>query len=177
MVKTVFLTGIPGVGKTTAIKRVVLALREKGLIVGGMVTSEVREKGRRIGFEIIDLLTGRKGFLATLHGSGPRLGKYVVNLRDLVEVGVNAIREALEKADVIVIDEVGPMELFSEEFKKAVKEALKSGKPLIGTIHYKARDPLIEAIKRNSNVKIFEVTLENRNNLPETITKALDISG
>lgn len=174
MVKKVFLTGTPGIGKTTAIKKVVLALKERGLIVGGMITSEVREKGKRIGFEVTDLLTGKKSFLATLHGSGPKLGKYVVNLKGLVEVGVNAIKEALEKADVIVVDEVGPMELFSREFKSIIEEALKSGKPLLGTIHYKVKDSLIEAIKKNPNIKIFEVTLKNRDDIPKIITKTFN---
>ncbi|RLI05132.1 hypothetical protein DRO26_03085 [Candidatus Bathyarchaeota archaeon] len=173
MGKAVFLTGKPGIGKTTVLKRVVLALKEKGYNVGGMITSEVREKGERIGFEITDLLTGQKGFLAKLHGEGPRLGKYRVNLKDLVDVGVNAVKLALEKSDIVVVDEVGPMELFSEEFKRVVDEALKSDKPLIGVIHYRAKDPLIEKVKKSKNVTVLEVTIENRDNLPKTVVEIL----
>ncbi|RLG92544.1 MAG: hypothetical protein DRO36_01175 [Candidatus Hecatellales archaeon] len=173
MVKKVFLTGVPGVGKTTVIKRVVSALKDRGMVVGGMLTFEVRKEGKRIGFEVIDVLTGKKGFLATLQGSGPKLGKYVVNLKDLVEVGVEAIRRALREADVVVVDEVGPMELFSNEFRETVKTALDNIKPLLGTVHYRARDTLIDSIKKNPNVKIFEVTFKNRDNLPEKLVRLL----
>lgn len=176
MNRIIFLTGRPGIGKTTALKNIVSILREKGYVVGGIITSEVREAGRRIGFEITNLMNNRKGWLANLHGVGPRLGKYRVNLKDLVDVGVNALEEAIKEADVIVIDEIGPMELFSEEFKKVVEKALESGKPLVGTIHFRAKDPLIEKIRKNKNVKILEVTLENRRFLHWRVAELLGLT-
>ncbi len=137
-------------------------LKRRGFKIGGMATREVRERGVRVGFEIIDLATGEKGILAWVGGgSGPRVGKYLVNLRDLDGVGVKAVRRALSEADVVFVDEVGPMELYSEEFRSAVREAAGSGKPLIATVHYRARDRLISELKTAAS-RLFEVNTATR---------------
>lgn len=172
MTRKVFLTGKPGVGKTTIVERVVSMLRSKGFKIGGMVTFEVREGGVRKGFMVTDILTGKKGVLAWVGGSGPKIGKYTVNLKDLEEIGVNAIKLALADADIVVVDEVGPMELFSDNFRSITKALIKADKPVIGVVHYKVKDPLIESIKKNPDVKVFEVSVENREFLPK---KVLDI--
>jgi len=147
--------------------RAIEELRRSGVVVGGMVSREVREGGRRVGFEILDLATGRKGWLAHVNQpTGPRLGRYRVNLADLEGVGVGAIEEAIERADVVAIDEVGPMELFSHRFVEAVRRALASPKPVLGTIHYRARGPLLDEIRRSEHVEIITVSLQNRGRLP-----------
>jgi nucleoside-triphosphatase len=141
---------------------------------GGMISQEVRERGTRVGFKLIDIATGKEGWLAHIRQpAGPRISKYRVNLHDLNEVGVRAIENALEVADIIIIDEVGPMELFSDKFKDSVMKSIKSEKPLLGTIHWKARDPLIDFIKASKNVKIYEVTFRNREILPRLIFETL----
>jgi len=173
-VRAIFLTGRPGVGKTTALLKAVELLKAEGARVGGMVSREVREGGVRVGFEIIDLATGRRGWLAHVRQrEGPRLGKYRVNLRDLEEVGVGAILSAIEEADLIVIDEVGPMELFSPKFVEAVRRALACGKPVLGTIHYRARGPLLDEVRRSPFVRIITVDLSNRDELPERVAAEL----
>ncbi|MEM3736752.1 MAG: NTPase [Candidatus Bathyarchaeia archaeon] len=170
MKKLIFLTGHPGVGKTTALRRAINLLTERGLRVGGMVSSEIREGGRRVGFEVIDISTSRRGILAQVYkGVGPRFGRYTVNIADLVAVGVNAIKRAVNTADIIVVDEVGPMELLSPEFREAVKKAVDSGKVVVGTLHHNARGDLIDWIRSNLASKIIEVTLANREGLPRAI--------
>lgn len=162
----IFLTGQPGVGKTNVLLRAVDVLRAKKYKIGGMISREVREQGVRVGFEIVNLGTGEKGWLAHVNQrTGPRIGKYRVNMRDLNTIGAGSILNALKAADIIAVDEVGPMELFSHEFKEAVTKAMKSKKPLIGTIHYRARDPLINAVKAQEDAEILEVTHENRGRL------------
>jgi len=172
--RAVFLTGRPGIGKTTVLMKVVEALRREGLKVGGMVSREVRERGVRVGFEVIDLATGQKGWLAHVRQpEGPRLGKYRVNLKDLEEVGVRAIERAVEEADVVVIDEVGPMELFSGRFVDAVRRALRSGKPVLGTIHMRARGPLLDEIRHGGLAEVITVSLRNRDSLHELVLAKL----
>ncbi len=172
--RILFITGRPGVGKTSVLLRVVRELKNRGKKIGGMVSREVREGGRRVGFEIISLQNGRKGWLAHINQpTGPRVSKYRVNLEDLDLIGVKSILEASEKADIIVIDEVGPMELFSRRFREAVTQALRSGKIIIGTIHFKARDPLIEDIKSREDAEVLEVTEGNRANLHKLIISRL----
>ena len=80
------LTGSPGVGKTSVLLRIVESLKAKGYSVGGMVSREVRVGRDRVGFEILDLNTGRKGWLAHVaQKQGPQVGRYRVNLEDLEE--------------------------------------------------------------------------------------------
>jgi nucleoside-triphosphatase len=166
------LTGNPGVGKTTVLAKAVNALKEKGYSVGGMISREVRESGTRVGFEILDLNSGGRGWLAHINQkTGPRVGKYRVNMEDLNAVGAKAVTNAVEKCDITAIDEIGPMELFSEKFKEATQKALNSRKSVLAIIHWKARDKLISEAKNREDSEIFKVTYENRDELPKTITE------
>ena len=179
MSRILLLTGKPGIGKTTVIQRAVAELVGRGFKVGGMMTREVREKGTRIGFEVENLSTKHRGWLAHINQpSGPRISKYRVNLKDLEEIGARAILNAVTQADIIVIDEIGPMELFSKAFRDSVMKALQSGKAVLGTIHYRARGSFIEDIRRRGDVEIIEVTYENRDRLPNLIIeKIVDVLG
>jgi nucleoside-triphosphatase len=170
--RVLLLSGNPGVGKTTVLTKTVDALKVKGYSVGGMISREAREGNVRVGFEIIDLTNSKHGWLAHVNQkTGPRVGKYLVNLEDLDHVGAQAITEAVEKCDVITIDEIGPMELFSQKFKQALKQALESQKLVLAVVHGKARDPLINEVKQRGDVEIFTVTSANRENLPEMLKK------
>ena len=98
-----------------------------------MISRELREHGVRVGFEIVDVTTGQKGWLAHVNQPiGPSISKYRVNMNDLNRIGAAAILKAVEEADVIVVDEIGPMELFSTPFKEAVRRGMESEKPMIG---------------------------------------------
>lgn len=164
--RLIFLTGRPGVGKTSVLLRAVDILKAKEYEIGGMVSREALERGVRVGFEIVDFGTERKGWLAHVkQPTGPRVSKYRVNLSDLDTIGASSILNAVENADIIVIDEIGPMELFSSDFKDAIMKALESRKMMIGTIHYMTRDPLINALKAHKDAEILEVTPENRGSL------------
>ena len=164
--RLIFLTGRSGVGKTSVLLRAVDILKAEGCSIGGMIGREVRERGVRVGFEIVDLATGGKGWLAHVNQpTGPRVSKYRVNLSDLNTIGVASILNAIESTDVIIIDEIGPMELFSSDFKEAVMRAIKSKKPMIGTIHFRAHDPLINTVRAREDAEILEVTRGNRRRL------------
>jgi nucleoside-triphosphatase len=166
------LTGAPGVGKTTVLIKTTEALKTQGVSVGGMISREAREGNARIGFEIVDLTNNKHGWLAHVNQrSGPQVGKYHVNLQDLGNIGAKAIMEAAEKCAVVAIDEIGPMELFSQRFKQAVKQALDSEKLVLAVVHAKARDPLINEAKQREDAEIFTVTLANRDGLPEKLRK------
>ena len=165
MKRLFFITGSPGIGKTTVLLRTVENLEKDGGKIGGMISREVREEGNRVGFEILDFETKKRGWLARVNQpSGPQVGKYRVNLNDLEAVGAGAIRNAVARAQVIIIDEVGPMELHSLAFKEAVVQALGSDKPVLGVVHQRARDPLIDLIRRRTDAEISEVTCANREN-------------
>ncbi|MBN1245397.1 NTPase [Candidatus Bathyarchaeota archaeon] len=170
--RVLLLTGNPGTGKTTVLMKAVSTLKEKGYCVGGMISREAREGGTRVGFEILDLSSGRRGWLAHVNQkAGPQVGKYRVNKEDLDFIGAKAIADAVEKCAVIAIDEIGPMELFSEKFKEAVRKALESRKPVLAVVHWKAKDRLISEAKRREDSETLTVTQENRDKMPETIAQ------
>jgi nucleoside-triphosphatase len=168
--RLLLLTGSPGIGKTTVLLRVADALKAEGYRVGGMISREVRSSGTRVGFEILDLSSSKTGWLAHVsQQKGPQVGRYRVNVQDLDRIGVEAIVRAVESLDVVVIDEVGPMELFSANFQEAVKRAVDSVKLVIGVVHWKARCSLIDEVKARADAEVYVVTLENRDKLHEVV--------
>jgi len=175
----IFLTGDPGVGKTTAIRQIMVDLEQRGLRVGGMISGEIRESGRRVGFQLEDVATHKIGVLAhvTERSPGsPAVGSYGVNLSDLESIGSAAIRRAITNADLVVVDEIGPMELKSEEFVLAIKAALESTKHFLGTLHKRSSHPLVSSIRSNSNYRVIEVTHMNREKIPVEVLGELSIS-
>ncbi|MEM2995265.1 MAG: NTPase [Candidatus Bathyarchaeia archaeon] len=172
--RLLFITGVPGIGKTTVLLKTVKSLKALEYSVGGMISREVRKGGMRVGFEILDLAAEKSGWLAHVnHKAGPKVGKYGVNIEDLNRVGVSAILHAIENCDVVAIDEVGPMELYSEKFREAVWKAVESSKLVIGTIHWKAKDKLIDMVKTREDAEIFTVTYENRDRLHQSIIERI----
>ena len=168
------ITGLPGSGKTLALLKVVEMLEGAGKKVGGMITEPIVKKNGRVGFSIVDWGSKGKGTLAHLDiESKTMVGPYGVDISALETVGVTAIDGANDKADVIIIDEVGKMEVESERFVDAVKRALDSSKPLLLTLHKKSRNPLLQDIRRRDDIRILEVTPVNRNLLPYKIIKLL----
>ncbi len=170
--RLIFVTGKPGIGKTSVLLRTVDALKSKNYRIGGMISREVREGGLRVGFEILDVCTGQRGWLAHVNQpTGPRVSKYRVNLRDLNAIGAASIRSAMESDDVIAVDEIGPMELSSQTFREAVLAAVESRKPLLGTIHYGLSDQIINLVRARDDSEILEVTHENRAKLHKTVAE------
>ena len=165
------ITGMPGCGKTTLCDRVIESI--KGVCkVGGILSTEIKEGGSRKGFKIVDILTEREGILAHINQKvGPRVGKYRVNLNDLDEVGASAISDAVEKCDVVVIDEIGPMELCSNRFIEVVNDAFESDKCIIATIHFRSKHPVVENLKRREDVAIYTLDENNRDEMPNTIVE------
>jgi nucleoside-triphosphatase len=140
--------------------------------VGGVLTREIRSHGEREGFRLIDVHTEESAILAGVTKIiGPRIGKYRVNLKALSELGAKALLTGAQTSDLVVCDEVGPMELLSPEFKKAIRSAiLEDSKPCICVVHKRFAEPLIEEIRSSKDSKEFEVTFENRNELPDQIS-------
>lgn len=172
--RVLLLTGNPSVGKTTVLLKTINALKEKGYCVGGMISREAREKGMRVGFEIMDFNSGKSGWLAHVkQKSGPQVGKYRVNRENLDHIGSLAITYAVANCDIIAIDEIGPMELFSEKFKESTRKALESRKPVLAIVHWKAKNKLINEAKKREDSETFRVTQENRNKMPDLLLSAL----
>ncbi len=168
------ITGLPGAGKTQALLKVIEMLEADGRKVGGMITEPIMKRGHREGFYVMDWASKeRKVFASKDIVSKVTVGRYGVDVTALDDVGVKALQHATANCDVIVIDEVGKMEVESDGFVKAVKDALDADKPLLLTLHKKSRNPLLQDIRRRDDIRILEVTQVNRNLLPYKIVKLL----
>jgi nucleoside-triphosphatase len=157
MKQVYLLTGRPGTGKTSLIKQV--AAQVKGQ-AGGFYTEEIRSQGVREGFRLVTL-GGETAILAHVKiRSQHRVGKYGVDIETLDKVGVPALEQAAQHCDLVVVDEIGKMELFSPRFREAVSQVIASGKKVLGTIMLNP-NPIADAIKRQPNVNLLTVTREN----------------
>ena len=158
MKQVLLLTGRPGTGKTRLIKEAIAGMGSKA---GGFYTEEMRSSaGTRLGFRLVTL-DGQSATLAHVKIHSPYLvSKYGVDIDNLDKVGVAALRQAAQQCNLIVVDEIGKMELFSAEFKKAVLEIIDSGKRVLGTIMLNSH-PWADAIKRRPQVDLLPVTGAN----------------
>lgn len=173
-ITTWIVTGEPGAGKSTLVNKVINQVRSAGYTVGGITTNDIRSHGERTGFELLDLTSLRKGVLASRDlRVGPKMGAYRVNLIDLSEIASKAIIQAISKADLIVCDELGPMELLSPEFRRSVKAMIGSKKPILCSIHKRINDPLVVDVRSMPKSVIFEVTNDNRDVLVDEITNSI----
>ena len=164
------LEGRPAAGKSTIAGRLAELLRAGGASVSGFITTEVREGGRRVGFSI-ETFAGKQGMLAHVDLSGPpRVGKYGVDLEMLERIGVPALRP--RKGGVVIVDELGKMELASELFREAVVELFDDPGTVIATVQ-RARHPLTDALKRRRDVETLQVTHKNRDLLPKRLAESL----
>lgn len=169
MKPALLLTGAPGTGKTTIIRE---ALAEAKVKAGGFYTQEIRQQGARQGFEIVTL-KGERAVLAHISVHSPfRVSKYGVDISSLEQVGISALRQAVRECDIVVIDEIGKMELFSSAFREAVLEALSSGKRVLGTIMLPSH-PWADQIKSRPEVELIQVTRENRHLVQEKVVRWL----
>ena len=168
------ITGLPGSGKTQTLLRIIQLLEEEGVTVGGMVTEPIVERHRRTGFQITNWLTKEHAVFAH-EGLKSRIrsGRFGVSLPALEDLGVRSLKDARESADVIVIDEVGKMEVESELFTQAVVESLDANKSIVMTLHKKSRNPLLQDIRRRDELRLLEVTPVNKNLLAFKIVRLL----
>jgi nucleoside-triphosphatase len=163
------LTGHPGVGKTTIIKKLLDKLK---LPAGGFFTEEIREDDMRKGFAVVTL-SGFKGVLAHRNfKSRYKVGSYGVGVYTLNRIGVKEIEMCLMEKKVIIIDEIGKMELLSPQFQSVVEKALNADNPVLGTITL-SRHPFAQKVKERQDVKVMEVTKENRDEVLVALTKDL----
>ena len=165
----ILVTGRPGVGKTTLILKVTRLLT---LDVAGFYTQEVRREGRRVGFELCTF-DGKKGLLAHFDiRSRFRVGRYGVHLQPLEELGVSAIETGIQRGSLIVVDEIGRMELYSASFRDVVIEALNADVGLLATVGPQPI-PFLQRIKCRTDCEVLQVTTETRDAIAGDIISRL----
>ena len=134
MPQNYFVTGMPRSGKTTLLRRIAKRLREQGLRVGGFTSPEEKTHGTRTGFYVQDINSGKTAQLADINTDGPKVSKYHVNVKAFEGIALPVLTR-FKDYDVIIIDEIGMMELKSQQFSDMLDALLESGTPLIASLH------------------------------------------
>ena len=123
----------------------------------GFLTRELRERGERVGFTL-ETLDGRRGMLAHVSvRGGPRVGRYGVTHDDLERLAIPALRA---HADVVVVDELGKMELTSAGVPRCRNRtagppdrARRNGTRPTRSVHRRAQTP---AVARSPAIDLVE---------------------
>jgi len=171
MKKNLLITGRPGCGKTTLIKEIIKLYPDK---FGGFYTEEIREKGKRKGFKVCPLY-GKESIFADVNYESPfKVGKYGVNIKNFENTGVEAIRRAIGTSKIIVVDEIGKMELFSEKFKRELIKALDSKQKVLATITLSNLE-FVNKIKKRDDCDVLFLSRENFDLILNNIKKWISI--
>lgn len=163
MKNKLLLTGKPQVGKTAIIQNVLTHVNVDSLTIGGFYTREIRENGNRVGFNVETILSKEKGILAHVDfNSSFRVGKYGVNKYAFEKIMLKELNICTKnKVDLIIIDEIGKMEIISDVFCKKILEILNGSIPVFGVVK-KAKEKFLDIIYNLQNIEIIEVKISNR---------------
>ena len=160
----IIITGTSGSGKSTLALSLMTELRLKSKWVAGILTPEIIKKKERAGFRIIDISSDETKVLASIEVKGPKVGKYHVDLKELDYI-TQKFMDHVESADVIIIDEIGKMEMLSEKFRNMVEKIFTIEKPVIAVVN-------MEMMKQYSGTgDVF--TIDEKSNIGKITEKIL----
>ncbi len=169
--RALLLTGRPGVGKTTVVRRVAEALPRFRL--GGFYTEEVRERGRRRGFRAVTFDGWTRAIADVDHPGPTRVGRYGVDVA-AVDALVARTLAAPADVDLLLIDEVGKMECCSAAFVAAVRRLLASPTPMVVTVAERGGG-FVGEVRGLGGAGIWTVTRGNRDALPGRVVEWLGL--
>ncbi|MFX0039942.1 MAG: NTPase [Promethearchaeota archaeon] len=172
MDEKILINGPPRCGKSTLISRLIKYYSvEKSYKVYGFLTPEVREKGNRIGFDIVDIASGKRSQLARVGDFKMkyRVGKYNVFVEKFENYLKNALDLEKKSIDLIIIDEIGKMELFSSKFQDFIKKIFSSHTSILATIGLKLNHPLKNYLLNLSSIQVLNLDRQNYQSIFEKV--------
>jgi nucleoside-triphosphatase THEP1 len=162
MPQNFFITGLPKTGKTTLLRTIIKELRDMGISVGGFISPEEKHAGKRTGFLVQDIESGKTGMLADVDADGPKVSKYHVDIGSFETIAMMSLSD-FERYDAIVIDEIGYMECKSSVFLDALDRILDSKTVLIASLHEDMVD------RYSAFGKVYEIGETNRQSIYKEI--------
>lgn len=170
----ILIIGPPKCGKSTLIEKLISYFKQKRIEIHGFITPEVRENQKRIGFDVrniyseTDYKLARKGNYDTKYN----LGSYSVFIKEFEEMLDDFQKEEKSEEDLIIIDEIGKMELFSHKFQNLIKELFSSSFPIIATIGLNLKHDLKEELLKNPDMTLLRLNRNNQEKVFEKIIKS-----
>lgn len=164
MNRKILITGPPRCGKSTLISKLIkYYTNEKNYVIYGFLTPEIREHGNRIGFDIVDIYSGEKSQLARVGNfkTKYKVGKYNVFIEEFDKYLDNTLVLEGKTADLIIIDEIGKMELFSKKFQDFIKRIFASNIAILATIGLKLKHPIKNYLLHLPNVQLLNLNRQN----------------
>ena len=159
----ILITGPPRSGKSTLISKLIEHYSKKQISVYGFSTPEVREGRRRIGFDIEEISSKEREKLARVDSTNSeyRLGKYSVYVKRFEDIISKLESIRIQEEDLIIIDEIGKMELFSIKFQKYIKTIFSLNLPIIATIGLTLKHPIKDYLLQLPDINLFNLNHEN----------------
>ena len=170
----ILLEGRPGVGKTTAIRRLAALVHNRDIV--GFTTEEIRQGSARVGFAL-ETAAGNRAVLAHVDFPGPpKVGRYGVDLGVMDRLALPELMAASADpvpGQLVLIDELGRMELASASFREAVRSVFEAGIDVVATVHAHS-DPFTDPLTQRADIERVTVTRANRHALPERLAARLE---
>ncbi|MFX1566995.1 MAG: nucleoside-triphosphatase [Promethearchaeota archaeon] len=164
MTNKILITGPPRCGKSTLISKIIEYFhKEKDFAIHGFLTPEVRKNGNRIGFDIVDVYSEKRSHLARAGNfkTEHRLGKYSVFIQEFDKYIEESLNLEGKRVNLVVIDEIGKMELFSHKFYNFIKDLFSLEIPILATIGLKLKHPIKNYLQHLPGVQIFNLNRQN----------------
>ncbi|MFX1571422.1 MAG: NTPase [Promethearchaeota archaeon] len=159
----ILITGPPRCGKSTLISKLLDYFNKLNYTIHGFLTPEIRKKGNRIGFDIKDIYSQEYRKLARIgnYDTKYKVGKYSVFVEELEEMISKLELIEFNEINLLVIDEIGKMELYSKKFQNFIRNIFSSDVTILATIGLKLKHPVKNFILDLPNVSIFNLNHQN----------------
>ena len=168
------VTGRKGTGKTKVINTLHYRLLSDNISMGGILTRDIKNYGKRTGIEIQNISTGMNYEIANINRkTGPRLQKFRINLENIDNYAIKELQDSSVNTDLIIIDMIGPMELFSIKFCELIRELVKQDKRILCVIQTKYNHPIIKEIKKLKNLSLHDLNEKHKDEVIDSIYKSI----
>ncbi len=169
MIKNLLLTGAPGTGKTSLIRKLSEIFKEFNPT--GFYTAEVVEDGAKSGILVFNLQGDGRVLAGTNLKSRYVVGRYRIDMKSFENL-LDDVFSPEKKTSLYFVDGIDKVECQSRKFSKLIIELLNSDKPVVASIADKGTG-IISEIKKRDDVKLLDITTDNRELRLKEITLGL----